>query len=50
MKDELKKIINKCGCIDIKTFVLIFFILIAIYAIYRDHIKEEGYQCGNKTH
>jgi len=47
MKDELKKFVNKCGCIDIKTFVLIFFILIAIYAIYHENIKEEDCQCGN---
>lgn len=47
MKDELKKIINKCGCIDIKVVVLLFFILVAIYAMYQEQIKDEDCQCGN---
>tara|TARA_Y100000389_G_C17448932_1_gene513395 strand:+ start:2288 stop:2431 length:144 start_codon:yes stop_codon:yes gene_type:complete len=47
MKDELKKIINKCGCIDIKVVVLLFFILVAIYAMYQEQVKDEDCQCGN---
>ena len=48
MKEELKKIINKCGCIDIKVVVLLFFILVAIYAMYQEQIKDEDCQCGDK--
>jgi hypothetical protein len=47
MKNELKKIINKCGCIDIKVIVLLFFILIAVYAMYQENIKDDDCQCNN---
>ena len=47
MKGALKKIINKCGCIDIKVVILLFFIFVAIYAVYQESIKDEDCQCGN---
>lgn len=47
MQEKLKKIINKCGCVDIKIVVLLFFILIAIYSLWGASIKDEDCQCGN---
>ena len=41
MKRELQKIINKCGCIDIKIVILLFFLLAIIYAMYGDKLKED---------
>ena len=32
---------------DIKVVVLLFFILVAIYAMYQESIKDEDCQCGN---
>ena len=43
MKNELQKIINKCGCIDIKIIVLLFFLLVIIYAKY---YKDEDCNCN----
>ena len=40
MKNELQKIINKCGCIDIKIIVLLFFLLVIIYSMYQKNNKE----------
>lgn len=40
MYKEIKNIINKCGCIDIKILVLLFFILAILYSQYAP-IKEE---------
>lgn len=41
MKQTLQKIINKCGCIDIKIVVLLFFLLAVIYAMYGENLKED---------
>ena len=43
MKNELQKIINKCGCIDIKIIVLLFFLLVIIYIKY---YKDEDCNCN----
>ena len=43
MKNELQKIINKCGCIDIKIVVLLFFLLVIIYTKY---YKDEECNCN----
>ena len=40
MKNELQKIINKCGCIDIKIIVFLFFLLAIILAMYQKNNKE----------
>ena len=37
MKNELQKIINKCGCIDIKIIVFLFFLLVIILAMYQNN-------------
>ena len=34
MKNELKKFINQCKCIDIKVVVLLFLLLAIIYSMY----------------
>ena len=47
MRDELKKLINKCGCIDIKIVVLLFFLFAVIFAMYLDSVKDEDCQCGD---
>lgn len=39
MKNIIQKIINKCGCIDIKMLVLLFFILAIVYSQYG--LKED---------
>lgn len=43
MKNELQKIINKCGCIDIKIIVLFFFLFAIIYTKY---YKNEDCNCN----
>lgn len=35
----LKKIINACGCIDIKIVVLLFFVLAIIFSMYGNEIN-----------
>ena len=40
MKNELKKIINKCGCIDIKIIIFLFFLLAIILAMYQQNNKD----------
>ena len=40
MKNELKKIINKCGCIDIKIIIFLFFLLAIIYSMYQKNNKD----------
>ena len=45
MKRELQKIINKCGCIDIKIVILLFFLLAIIYAMYGDNKLKEDCDC-----
>ena len=35
----LKKIINACGCIDIKIVVLLFFVLAVIFSMYGSEIS-----------
>ena len=35
----LKKIMNACGCIDIKIVVLLFFVLAIIFSMYRSEIN-----------
>ena len=47
MKQTLQKIINKCGCIDIKVVVLLFFLLIIIMATYNGSVKDEDCNCGD---
>ena len=43
MKNELQKIINKCGCIDIKIVVILFFLLVIIYTkYYKDDRKSKS--------
>ena len=41
MKQTLQKFINKCGCVDIKIVILLFFLLASIYAMYGDKLKED---------
>jgi len=43
----LKKIINACGCVDIKIVILLFFILSIIYASYHNEINSAitGKEC-----
>ena len=47
----LKKIINACGCIDIKVIVLLFFVLAIIFSMYSSEINRmitgENCNCGN---
>jgi len=47
----LKKIINACGCIDIKIVVLLFFVLAIIFSMYGPQINTmitgEDCNCGN---
>lgn len=47
----LKKIINACGCIDIKIVVLLFFVLAIIFSMYGSEINNmitgEDCNCGN---
>ena len=43
MKNELQKIINKCGCIDIKIIVFLFFLLVIILAMYQNN--KENCNC-----
>jgi len=35
----LKKIINACGCIDIKIVIILFFILAVIFSMYGSKIN-----------
>ena len=35
----LKKIINACGCVDIKIVVLLFFVLAIIFSMYGSEIR-----------
>ena len=37
MKNELQKVINKCGSIDIKIVVFLFFLLAIIYSMYQNN-------------
>lgn len=45
-----KKIINACGCIDIKLVILLFFILAVIFSMYGNDINsiinEEDCNCN----
>ena len=41
MNKTLQKIINKCGCIDIKIVIFLFFLLAIIYSQYGDKLKED---------
>ena len=41
MKATVQKIINKCGCIDIKVIIFLFFLLVIIYSMYGEKLKEE---------
>ena len=41
MKKILQKIINKCGCIDIKIIILLFFLLAIIYTQYGGKFKDD---------
>ena len=47
----LKKIINACGCIDIKVVVLLFFVLAIIFSMYGSEINTMitggDCNCGN---
>lgn len=46
----LKKIINACGCIDIKNVVLLFFLLAIILSMYGQQINTilgEDCNCNN---
>lgn len=47
----LKKIMNACGCIDIKIVVLLFFVLAIIFSMYDNEINSmitgEDCNCGN---
>ena len=47
----LKKIMNACGCVDIKIIVLLFFVLAIIFSMYSNEINNmiagEDCQCGN---
>ena len=43
METQFKKIINKCGCIDIKLVILLFFLFAIIYAKY---YKDEECDCN----
>jgi len=36
----LKKIINACGCVDIKIVILLFFVLAIIYSSYYKEINS----------
>ena len=36
----LKKIINTCGCIDIKIIIILFFILAFIFSMYSSEINN----------
>ena len=36
----LKKIINACGCVDIKIVVLLFFVLAIIFSMYGSEINS----------
>ena len=47
MKQTLQKIINKCGCIDIKAVVLLSFLLLVIIAMYSGSVKDEDCNCGD---
>ena len=40
MKRTVQKIINKCGCIDIKIVIFLFFLLAIIYTQYGNKLKE----------
>ena len=44
----LKKIMNACGCIDIKIIVLLFFVLAIIFSMYGQQINSmiTGEDCG----
>lgn len=46
----IKKIINACGCINIKYYVLLFFGLAIIFSIYNQQInnmiKDESFECN----
>ena len=44
MKNELQKIINKCGCIDIKIIVFLFFLLAITLAMYQ--LNNETCNCN----
>ena len=41
MKKMIQKIINKCGCIDIKIVIFLFFLLAIIYAQYGEQLKDD---------
>tara|TARA_E500000331_G_C16792369_1_gene512948 strand:+ start:193 stop:339 length:147 start_codon:yes stop_codon:yes gene_type:complete len=47
----LKKIMNACGCVDIKIVLLLFFVLAIIFYMYGSEINSmitgEDCQCGN---
>ena len=45
MKQNIKNLISRCGCIDIKIVVLLFLLLIIIYSLY--FYDKEDCQCDN---
>ena len=46
MKNELKKLINQCGYIDLKVVVLLFILFVIIYSIYSESVKDEDCNCN----
>lgn len=48
--EELKKILNKFTCIDIRIVIFILLILVCAFCGYLYYVKgdEEDCQCGNK--
>jgi len=41
MKQTLQKIVKQCGCIDIKVVIFLFFLMVIIYSMYGDKLKED---------
>ena len=46
MNPTLQKIIKKCGCIDIKVVIFLFFLMAIIYTMYGDKLKDEDCDCN----
>lgn len=46
----LKKIMNACGCVNIKVIVLLFFVLAILYSMYGNQINSmiKGEDCNCK--
>tara|TARA_Y100000389_G_scaffold25027_1_gene21742 strand:- start:3148 stop:3300 length:153 start_codon:yes stop_codon:yes gene_type:complete len=45
MKDEIKNILEKLACIDIKIVIFIIFLLLVGFYGYLKYAKEEGEDC-----